>query len=208
MFIVIGLIAGLIYILQPIDAIRTPVEWMNTTMVEYTGVGAEWILGLFGDGEFTRFMALFVALATPGLAGLALNLIAPLGRIARVIFSILILLVSLGSFGTLEWHQALLFSLATSVVGLVLALLSGPLMEALAGFMSVTLGASQVRMLITDTPSPRLQEMMELVGDNTGIYDETTLQWISVGIALIPLILVVGWLLFRLSPGRRVMMMG
>lgn len=202
MWIILGLILGIIYIAQPWDAIRAPVEWLNKTMVEYTSSGAEWAMGLLGENDATRFFGLLIAVATPGVAGLLLNLIAPLGRMVRVIFSIAILLFSFGAWAVFDWQQALLFNLATVVVGLILSILTGPIMEAIAGFFSITLGASQVRMLITDTPSQSLKDLKEMVASNAGFLNEDMVHWVTIGLGFTPLLLVGAWLVFRLIPAR------
>lgn len=200
--VLIGIILGALFILQPIDALRVPVEWMNTSLVTYTGAGADWALGFLDESEGSRVLALLVAVSTPGLAGLILNLIAPLGRMLRVVFSILITLVSFGSFGTLPWQEALLFSLATTVIGAVLAIASGPIMEAVAAFFSVTLGASQVRMLLFDRPSPKLRELIDYMGGQLPFMDAGDLRVVCAILALIPTMLIVAWLLWRFSPSR------
>lgn len=200
--VLIGIILGALFILQPIDALRVPVEWMNSTLVTYTGSGADWFFGFFDDSEATRFMALVVAVGTPGIAGLILNLIAPLGRMLRVIFSIAITIMSFGSFGSLPWHQALLFSLATTVIAAILAIAAGPIMEAIAAFFSVTLGFSQVRMLLFDSPSPKLRELIDYMGPQLPFMDATDLRYVCAAIALIPTALIVVWLLWRFTPRR------
>lgn len=202
MWVLLGIILGFLYIAQPVDALRRPVEWMNSALVEYTGVGAEWVLGLFGDSGVVQFLTLVIAVGAPGLAGLALNLVAPLGRTLRIIFSLGIVLVSFGAFGTLEWHHAALFSALTTIIGGVLALVSGPIIEALAAFFSVTLSVSQVRMLITDETSPHLDELMDFMGQSAGFLTGDTLRYVAIGIALVPTILTCLWLLFRFTPVR------
>lgn len=200
MWVLLGIILGFAYVAQPLDALRTPVNWMNSALVEYTGVGADWLLGFMGDSEFAQFLTLIVAVGAPGLAGLALNLVAPLGRMLRVIFSIGITLISLGAFGTLEWQHAALFTALTTIVGGVLALASGALMESLAAFFSVTLSVSQVRMLITDQPSPRLDELMDYMGGTLGFMEGDALRYMAIGVALIPTVLTAVWLLWRFAP--------
>lgn len=207
MAVIIGIILGILYILQPVPGLRGPVEWLNSSLVTYTGVGGDWVLGFFGNSESTRFFALLIAVATPGIAGLVLNLIAPLGRMLRVIFSIGITVISLGSFAAMPWQDALLFSLATTVIGAVLAIASGPIMEAFAAFFSVTLGVSQVRMLLTDKPSPKLQELIDYMGTQVTFLDGDGLRFMCAGLALIPTALIVAWLCWRFAPGRRRMVL-
>lgn len=202
--VVVGIVLGVLYILQPIDALRAPIEWLNSALVTYTGSSAEWLLGRMGDGEGRHLLALIVAVSTPGLAGLALNLIAPLGRMARMIFGIGITVVSLGAFGSLEWHQAILFSLVTSVIGLVLAIAAGPIMEAFAAFMSVILGVSQVRMLLVDAPSPKLRELLDYMAPHLSFMSLDELRLVCAVLALVPTMLIVVWLLWRLSPRRAI----
>ena len=179
---------------------------MNSSLVTYTGTGADWFFGLFGESGWTRFFALLVAVATPGIAGLLLNLIAPLGRKLRIVFSLGIMLVSLGAFGALPWHEALLFSLATTVIGSILAIASGPIMEAIAAFFSVTLGVSQVRMLLADDPSPKLSEFINYMGEYLTFMGVDGLRIVCAIVALIPTALVVIWMIFRLVPQRTLVM--
>lgn len=206
MWVLLGIILGLAYIAQPIPVLRAPIEWMNTSLVTYTGEGVEWASQFLPEGEAGRVLALIVAVATPGIAGLILNLIAPLGRMLRVIFSILITVVSFGSFGALPWQEALLFSLATTVVGAVLAIASGPIMEAAAAFFSVTLGFSQVRMLLFDDPSPTLRELIDYMGGQLPFMEADGLRILCACVALIPTALIVAWLAWRFMPQRSVVL--
>lgn len=202
MAIIIGVILGVLYIVQPIDALRVPVEWLNTNLTAYTGWGAEWLLGFFPDTDLTRFVGLLVAVSTPGLAGLALNLVAPFGRKLRLAFSIGMILLSFGAFGHFPWYQAILISLAATVIGAALTLMSGMLMEAFAAFMSITLGASQVRMLLTDEPSEQLEEMIQMLSQTAGGGDHTIWWGVAVALALVPLAIVGAFLVSRLRPRR------
>lgn len=202
MWVLLGIILGLVYVVQPIDMLHAPVEFLNSSLITYTGAGMDWLTGFFPDSEAGRFMSLVVAVGTPGIAGLILNLIAPLSRVFRVIFSILITLVSFGAFGALPWQEALLFSLSTTVVGAVLAIASGPIMEAAAAFFSVTLGVSQVRMLLFDTPSAKLSEMINYMAGQLPFMEADGLRVVCACFALIPTALVVAWLCWRLTPTR------
>lgn len=201
MTIIIGIIFGVLYIIQPIDSLRAPVEWMNTTLITYANSFTSWALGPWNESDSVKLIGLILTVGAPGVAGLLLNLIAPLGRIARLVFSIVILLVSFGAFGTLEWQHALLFSMATGLIGLVLTLLSGPIMEAAAGFFSVTLGAVQVRAVVTDTPSAPMQELMNLVASMLHISVGES-YWVCLVLAFVPLLLVAAWIIYRLAPSR------
>lgn len=199
MIVLCGVVVGLLYVLQPLDTVRAPIEWLASFLTDCTSNGVGWILGMFPNNPVAEFIGLFVAAATPGLAGLALNLVAPLSRMARGIFSIGLVLVSLGAFGSLPWWQASLLSTAAGVVGLILAITGGAIMEWFAAFMAVVLSAVQVRMLLSDDASKPLQKAINALSDAAGGGDETTWRLCAIAIALIPVLLLAALI------GRRIM---
>lgn len=202
MTIIIGIILGILYIIQPLDAVRAPVDWLNSTMITHVSTVASAIIPSSEENEIGRLLLLILTVGAPGVAGLLVNLIAPLGRLARGIFGIGTTLVSLGAFGTLPWHQALLFSMATGVVGLVMTLLSGALMESVGAFFSITLGASQIRSVLVDEPSAAMNELVHLVSNmlHISLADSSV---VCLCLAFLPLSFVAFWFLYRLSSFTR-----
>lgn len=200
MFLVLGLVLGLLVAFGPLGALSAPFDSLNTSMVTASHELLEALYGQLGSGvaqsPAAHAFQICLSVALPGIVGAALVVAAQAVQKTRAAVLMTLLLGALLSFFVLPFGQALGLAAVAGLLALLTVVTSNGVVPMVLVMMATLLGARHVVMVWTGgnpEVGPGAIELASITGGMGVELWKTTLSVLATSPFIYTALHVLGW---------------